>query len=113
MWTPSFPLLRGRTCGGLEEELRLADLKIALQSLDVCLECLLALGRDATDGAGALALERLYDFDVACCRQFFDLHTEVACRSSRLLLDVGELGFEVTDEQRHDGQSQLGVQQWV
>ena len=48
----------------MEESLRLANLKIALQSLDVCLECLLALGRDATDGAGALALERLYDFDV-------------------------------------------------
>ena len=95
------------------ESLWFADLKIALQSLDVCLECLLALERDATDGAGAFALESFYNFDVFCCRQFVDLDTEVTCRRSRLLLDVGELGFEVTDEQRHDGQSQLGVQQWV
>ena len=47
------------------------------------------------------------------CRQFVYLHTQVARRGSRLLLDVGELCFVGTDEKRHDGQSQLRVQEWI
>ena len=87
--------------------------EITLQRIDIYLESMPSLFGNAADGARALALEGLFYLDVACCRQFVNLHTQVACRCSRLLLDIGELGFVGTDKQRHDGQSQLGVQQWV
>ena len=88
-------------------------LEIALQRRHVVLEGFQARGRDAADGAGLFALEGFLHFDVACCRQFVDLHTQVARRGSRLLLDIRELGFLRADQQRHHGQSQLRVQQWV
>ena len=87
--------------------------EITLQRIDIYLESMPSLFGNAADGARALALEGLFYLDVACCRQFVNLHTQVACRCSRLLLDIGELGFVGTDKQRHDGQSQLSVQQWV
>lgn len=87
--------------------------EITLQRIDIYLESMPSLFGNAADGARALALEGLFYLDVACCRQFVNLHTQVACRCSRLLLDIGKLGFVGTDKQRHDGQSQLGVQQWV
>ncbi len=89
------------------------DLQITLKCLDVGLERLPAFCGDAADGAGTLALEGLFHFDVARRREFFYLHAQVARRSSRLLLDIWELSLVGTDEQRHHGQSQLGVQQWV
>ena len=87
--------------------------EITLQRIDIYLESMPSLFGNAADGARALALEGLFYLDIACCRQFINLHTQVACRCSRLLLDIGELGFVGTDKQRHDGQSQLSVQQWV
>ena len=94
-------------------KLFLADLQVASQGLDVVLEGLPALVGNAADGAGALALKGFLHLNVACRREFVDLHAQVARRSSRLLLDIGELSLVGTNEQRHDSQSQLGVQQWV
>ncbi len=91
----------------------LFHVEVALQCLHIVLEGFQSCGRDAADGARLLALEGLFHLYVARRRQFVYLHTQVASRGSRLLLDVRELGAFGTDEQRHDGQSQLGVQQWV
>ena len=74
------------------------DLQVTLQCLDVGLERLTTLVGDAADGTGALALEGFFHFDITCCRELVNLHAEVARRSSRLLLDVGELGFVGTNE---------------
>ena len=90
-----------------------ADIEIILQRIDVFTERLPSFLADTAEGAGALALEGLLYLYVARRRELVDLHTQVARRGSRLLLDVGELGLVGTDEQRHDGKSQLGVQQWV
>jgi hypothetical protein len=89
------------------------NLQVTLQCLDVCLERLVAFYGNATDGAGTLALEGFLNLDVARCREFVNLHAQVARRSSRLLLDVGELGLVDTDKQRHHSQSQLSVQEWI
>ena len=92
---------------------RFTYLQIRFQRFDVCLERLPSFVGDAADGTGSLALEGLLDLDITCCRQLVDLHAQVARRGSRLLLDLRELGLVGTDEQRHDGQSQLSVQKWV
>lgn len=88
----------------------LFHIEVALQSLHIVLKSFQSCGRDAADGARLLALEGLFNLDVACRREFVNLYTQVASRGSRLLLDVRELGFLGTDEQRHDGESQLRVQ---
>ena len=90
-----------------------AHVQIALQSLDILLKGFQTSGGDAAEGAGFLALESLFHLNVARGREFVYLHAEVAGRGSRLLLDVGELGLLGADEQRHYGQAQFGVQQWV
>ena len=92
---------------------RLTDGQIRLQRLDVCLERMPSHVGDAADGAGTLAFEGLLDFDVACCREFVNLHAQVARRGSRLLLDVREFSLVSTNEQRHHSQSQLRMQQRV
>ena len=88
-------------------------INITLQRLHIILEGFQSSGGDAAEGAGLLSLESLFHLDVARRRQFVDLHAQVASRGSRLLLDIRELGSVATDEQRHNGQSQLRVQQWV
>ena len=45
--------------------------------------------------------------------EFVELYIGYGECGSRLLLDICELGFVGADEQRHDGQSQLRVKQWV
>ena len=87
----------------------LFHVEVALQCLHIFLESFQSSGRDTADGAGFLALEGLFHFYVARCRQFVYLHTQIASRGSRLLLDVRELGIFGTNKQRHDGQSQLRV----
>ena len=91
----------------------LFHVEVALQRLDVCLERMPSHVGDAADGAGAFAFEGLLYLNIARPREFIHLYAQIASRCSRLLLDVRELGAFGTDEQRHDGQSQLGVQQWV
>ena len=66
---------------------------ITLQRLHIILEGFQACGRDAAERAGALALEGLFHLDVARRRQLVNLHTQVARRGSRLLLDIRELCF--------------------
>lgn len=91
----------------------MTNIEIAFQRIDVFFECLLAFLCDAAECAWTLALESLFHLNVARRRQFVYLHTQIARRGSRLLLDVWELGIVGADEQRHDGQAQLRVQQWV
>ena len=87
-----------------------ADIEIILQRIDVFTERLPSFLADTAEGAGALALEGLFHLDVARRREFVYLHTQVARRGSRLLLDIRELGFLGTHEQRHNSESQLGVE---
>lgn len=89
------------------------DVEVGAQGGNVVLKGFEADGGDPAQGAWLLALKGLLDGNIARRGQFVELHTQVARRGPGLLLDVGELGLIDTDEQRHDGQAQLGVQQWV
>ena len=88
-------------------------LQVALQRFDVFPEGLHARRRDAAESARLTALESLFHFDIACCREFVYLHAQVACRGSGLFSDVRKLGFLSTDEQRDDSQAELRVKQWI
>ena len=68
---------------------------------------------DAADGAGHLAPEGLFDFDVIRFRQLVQLYRKVARRGSGLLPDKDEIGAFDPDEDRHHGQTQFGMQQGV
>ena len=71
--------------------------EITLQRIDIYLESMPSLFGNAADGARALALEGLFYLDVARRRQFVYLHAQVARRSSRLLLNIWELGLVGTN----------------
>ena len=84
-------------------------IQIAFQRFHIILKGFQPYWGNSAEGTGLLALESLLHLNVTRCREFVYLHTQVARRGSRLLLDVGELGFLGTDEQRHHGESQLGM----
>lgn len=84
----------------------LFHLEVTLQRLHIVLEGFQAYWRNAAEGTGLLALEGLLHLDVARLRQLVYLHTQIARRGPRLLLDIREFGLFATDEQRHHSQSQ-------
>ena len=91
----------------------LAGVKVVAQGDDILLKGLEAHRRDAAQGTRSLALEGLFDGNVASRGKFVELHAQVARRGASLLLDVRELCRLGADEQRHHRQSQLAVQQWI
>ena len=96
--------------GYIAYSLMFSSFQITLQRLHIILEGFQTYRCDAAERAGTFTLEGLLDLDVARRREFVYLYTQVARRSSRLLLDIGKLGFLGTDEQRHHGKPQLRVQ---
>ena len=58
------------------------DFQISLQRLHVVFKGFQACGCDAAERAGTLALESLLHLNVARRREFINLHTQVARRSS-------------------------------
>lgn len=61
----------------------------------------------------SFALERLDYADVTGLLQFVELNAQVACGGFGFFLEEGKIRFLQTNEQRHNCQPKLGVQQRV
>ena len=92
---------------------RLFGLDVSFQGLHILFEGIDSRTGDATDGAGHLSPESLFDLDIARFLQLVDLNAEVAGRGPRLLPDEDEVGLLDPQQDRHDGQPQFGVQQRI
>lgn len=87
--------------------------EVLTEGVDVALEGGAAEGGDAAQCAGALAGEAFFDGYVSGSGEAVELHTEVAGGRLGLFTEIYEVGFLDIHKYRHDGEAQLGVQQWV
>ena len=76
-------------------------------------ESLATLLGHATNGARAFDRLEFENFNVAGCRQFVKLHTQVACRGPGAFAEEGEIGLLHVHQHRNHRQSEPRVKQRI